>query len=385
MYRAVTLDLPRLREAGSSLLYETALCSFVCLFGLFLLLLLLLWRNNSQKKLRVSRLPPPPQQRLSNRRLCLKNVSSPSPLSRNIFLFKPIEPDVCTQVGVNINQVFVLPPKAKKKYVKMSDLKSVSKYFLFFINCVTFICGLVLLFIGVVLQTQYSSYFDFLEGSFLSVSVWCIVMGVVVAAVSFLGLYGAIREDYRSLLAFSVCLGVVICLEIALGISALALANEDKLAKSIGKRMAKSLEAYNQTGHEGVTKDGLPLLRRRLPRRLGHDPLGPPPAQPPPGWPAGHLLPCSALRGGERQEERRRAWRRGVRRWRGADPAALGRGAPGQGAQEAGDVLAVLLRKEKGFSRKLILYKLILLPKKCVALTLTTRIKRSLELRFILG
>ena len=69
----------------------------------------------------------------------------------------------------------------------MEDLKSVSKYFLFAINCVTFVCGLILLFLGVVLHTQYSEYFEFLETSFFNVSVWCIVMGVIVAVVSFFG------------------------------------------------------------------------------------------------------------------------------------------------------------------------------------------------------
>ena len=67
------------------------------------------------------------------------------------------------------------------------DLKDVTKYFLFFINCVTFICGLVLFFLGIVLQTRYKTYFEFMDSSLYSISVWCLVMGVVVCLVSFLG------------------------------------------------------------------------------------------------------------------------------------------------------------------------------------------------------
>ena len=69
----------------------------------------------------------------------------------------------------------------------MGDLKSVSKYFLFGINLVAFICGIILFFLGVVLQTQYSTYFNFLDSSFYSISLWCLVMGVIVCLVSFLG------------------------------------------------------------------------------------------------------------------------------------------------------------------------------------------------------
>ena len=70
---------------------------------------------------------------------------------------------------------------------KMGDLKQMSKYFLFFINCVTFICGLVLFFTGIVLHSRYSSYFDFLNNSFFSISTWSLVMGVLLCLVSFLG------------------------------------------------------------------------------------------------------------------------------------------------------------------------------------------------------
>ena len=73
-------------------------------------------------------------------------------------------------------------------------------------------------------------------------------------ALTFTGLYGAIRENYCSLLAFSISLGFIILMELALGVSAFALAQQNRLSHSIGKRMKLSLDSYNQTGHEGVTK-----------------------------------------------------------------------------------------------------------------------------------
>ena len=68
------------------------------------------------------------------------------------------------------------------------------------------------------------------------------------------GLYGSIRDDYCSLLAFSITLGFIIALEFSLGVSAFALAQQDKLANSIGKKMEDSLSVYNETGNEGVSQ-----------------------------------------------------------------------------------------------------------------------------------
>ena len=93
-----------------------------------------------------------------------------------------------------------------------SKLRSATKCFLFSINLVTFIFGLVLFFLGVVLQTRYARYWfqessqddnDAQEGggeagieddlappprsSYYNLAAWCTAMGVVVCVVSFLG------------------------------------------------------------------------------------------------------------------------------------------------------------------------------------------------------
>ncbi len=64
---------------------------------------------------------------------------------------------------------------------------SASKYLLFAINLVTLVFGLVLFFLGVVLQTTYANYDHFLETAFHSLSLWCVCMGVAVCVISFLG------------------------------------------------------------------------------------------------------------------------------------------------------------------------------------------------------
>eukprot|EP00095_Tigriopus_kingsejongensis_P009764 maker-scaffold422_size175911-snap-gene-0.37 protein:Tk09764 transcript:maker-scaffold422_size175911-snap-gene-0.37-mRNA-1 annotation:"cd63 antigen" len=137
----------------------------------------------------------------------------------------------------------------------MSEMQDLSKYILFFINCITFICGVVLLFLGVYLHAQLSTYYDFMDSALYTFAVWCLILGVVVCLVSFLGLYGSIKEDHCALLAFAITLGIVICLELCLGVGAFAMAQEDRLVQSIAKKMKKSMRHYGEaTEEEGTTK-----------------------------------------------------------------------------------------------------------------------------------
>ena len=69
-----------------------------------------------------------------------------------------------------------------------------------------------------------------------------------------IGLFGSVREDYCSLMSFAVALGIVIALELSLGVSAFALAKQNRLSAKIAEKMRVSLEIYDQPDHEGVTK-----------------------------------------------------------------------------------------------------------------------------------
>ena len=67
---------------------------------------------------------------------------------------------------------------------EVRHMKNVAKYLLFSVNCVACVCGLILLFFGVVLEAKHATYFDFLHSSFYA---GAIVGGCVVCLVSFLG------------------------------------------------------------------------------------------------------------------------------------------------------------------------------------------------------
>ena len=68
------------------------------------------------------------------------------------------------------------------------------------------------------------------------------------------GLYGSIKEDYCALLAFSIILSLVIAFEICLGVSAFALAQENRLTSAVAEKLEQSLDNYGRAGHAGVTK-----------------------------------------------------------------------------------------------------------------------------------
>ena len=55
-------------------------------------------------------------------------------------------------------------------------------------------------------------------------------------------------------MAFSIILSIVIAFEICLGVSAFALAQENRLTSAVAEKLEQSLDDYGRTGQEGVTK-----------------------------------------------------------------------------------------------------------------------------------
>ena len=62
------------------------------------------------------------------------------------------------------------------------------------------------------------------------------------------------RENRCLLIAFCVLLGLLICVEISIGVSLLALAREHNLGAVVSEKMTSSMRRYDKDGQEGVTK-----------------------------------------------------------------------------------------------------------------------------------
>lgn len=124
------------------------------------------------------------------------------------------------------------------------------KYLLFLFNLLFFLAGLGLIITGAVIQTKYSSYFDFFGNSFGSVAVLLIIIGAIIFVIGFFGCCGAYKENYCMVMTFAVLLAIIFIMEIAAGIAAYVLRNQ--LQGEILKNMEKTMLNYGKV--EGVTK-----------------------------------------------------------------------------------------------------------------------------------
>lgn len=126
------------------------------------------------------------------------------------------------------------------------------KYILFLFNLVFAICGLILLITGIVIQTVYKEYLDFLQGEqFFDAPIILIVVGCSIFIVAFFGCCGAIKESYKMTLCFAFLLAVIFILEIGTGIAAYKL--RSKVNNVIEKNMESGMEHFNMTDYDGVT------------------------------------------------------------------------------------------------------------------------------------
>lgn len=90
------------------------------------------------------------------------------------------------------------------------------KYFMFFINCLVLIAGLILLTMGGLGEVLYGSVRHLAHVGFSSASIILIVIGCFLTIVGFTGCHGSIRENPLTLRVFSYLLVLIILLEIVL-------------------------------------------------------------------------------------------------------------------------------------------------------------------------
>ena len=78
--------------------------------------------------------------------------------------------------------------------------------------------GALLIVAGIVIQSAYSQYLDFL-GHYFSTPVFLILLGFIIFVVSFFGCCGAINKSHCMTLTFAWMLGTIFLLEVGTGIA----------------------------------------------------------------------------------------------------------------------------------------------------------------------
>ncbi|KAM4737613.1 CD63 antigen [Anableps anableps] len=115
------------------------------------------------------------------------------------------------------------------------------KYLLFFFNFIFWICGIVLIAVGVMVQLSLHSTFLIRDASASAGPIFIIGVGVVIFFIAFFGCCGAWKENHCMVTTFSVLLSLIIIAEIAAAIlgyvfrNKLSVIAQDSLTEMIHK------------------------------------------------------------------------------------------------------------------------------------------------------
>jgi len=90
-----------------------------------------------------------------------------------------------------------------------------AKMLLFIFNLITFLSGIAILVIGIVMVVQKPDYASLIGYEVFNICIALIVVGCVVTIVSFFGCCGAIKENTCLLYTFSILLAIVFLAELA--------------------------------------------------------------------------------------------------------------------------------------------------------------------------
>ncbi|CAH1965827.1 unnamed protein product [Acanthoscelides obtectus] len=106
------------------------------------------------------------------------------------------------------------------------------------------ITGIILIGVGAKVKSNYATYDSALDGKYFSLPNLLIATGVIILLISFLGCYGAMKENWIMLMAFSVLLGVIFIFEFSAGIAGYVL--RDKTSAYLEQELTRSMNLYTK-------------------------------------------------------------------------------------------------------------------------------------------
>jgi len=132
-----------------------------------------------------------------------------------------------------------------------SCCSSVVKFFMFFINVVFAIVGLILIGVGAYTQLQAKDYADFLSDNYVKTPIFIIIVGCVIFMIAFFGCCGAATESKCMIYTYSVLISLLLIAQIGAAIAAYALRGDIKT--EIEDKMTKGMKNYGDDGFESTT------------------------------------------------------------------------------------------------------------------------------------
>jgi len=123
---------------------------------------------------------------------------------------------------------------------------------LFVVNLLIFVCGAAVLGGGIYMEVEMSKYLDFLDNQAVSTAIVLIVIGALIAVVSFVGCCGAVTNNACLMKTYGAFLCILLIAEIGTAIAIFVLKNDVlDLAKD---GMSKTQKTYGQDDFKAPTE-----------------------------------------------------------------------------------------------------------------------------------
>lgn len=134
----------------------------------------------------------------------------------------------------------------------MGCCTSVTKSLIFLINFIFFLVSLALIGIGAYIHVNMTQYLDFLGETYLNSSIVLIIVGVVIAIVSFFGCCGAMTEKPCMIYTSGTLLLLITITLIGVGITIYVF--KDQVKEIVTEKMNAGMQNYNKPDFKGVTE-----------------------------------------------------------------------------------------------------------------------------------
>ncbi|XP_028653871.1 CD63 antigen [Erpetoichthys calabaricus] len=119
------------------------------------------------------------------------------------------------------------------------------KFLLFFFNFIFWLCGLILMIIGIVVQVQLNKTLVISNAASSGAPIVLIVIGAIIFLVSFFGCCGAWKENHCMITMFAILLTLVFIVEIAAVIAGYVF--KDKVKPALNISFQQMIKGYSQS------------------------------------------------------------------------------------------------------------------------------------------
>ncbi|XP_018562727.1 CD63 antigen [Anoplophora glabripennis] len=119
------------------------------------------------------------------------------------------------------------------------------KHIIYGFNFIFVITGIIMVAVGASVKSHYYPYYTFLDDRYFSLPNMLIATGSLIFFISILGCYGAMRESWITLTAFSILLIIIFIFELSVSIAGYVL--NDKTSTYIEATLLTNMNQYGKS------------------------------------------------------------------------------------------------------------------------------------------